>query len=110
MAKAWYTGDTGLMRRMTFGPQGRRLSIWLKDNLPPPGTKDLKLTESQQIQVQVVVREEKRDVAQVELKVSHPLLPSASIQQQWIREDDSWCFRPFPEQKSKARPRPETRR
>ncbi len=97
MAKAWYTGDTELVRRFTHGPQGRRLKFWMNDNQPPTGAKNLSLAEKQQTQVQVHIRDEKRDAVRLELKVTHPMLPTVFIDLHWVRGEDSWYFQPFPE-------------
>ena len=97
MAKAWYAGDTELVRRLTSASQGRRLKLWMRDHESPSAGKILSRVEKQQTQIHLQIRDEKRDTVRIEVKLTHPVLPAATLDLHWVRGEESWFFQPFPE-------------
>jgi tetratricopeptide (TPR) repeat protein len=106
MGKAWLQDDTETMQRLTSGPQGRTLKYWLKDHPSPLGPQEREASrKGPQATIDLRIVDEKRDAVQVALAITHPFTNGpVSMQQEWVREGDTWFFKPFPEKKTAAGP------
>ena len=103
LTKAWFSGDTNLMRRLTLPSQGQKLRRWLNDHRSPLAPEDLNSTRAeQQTRVEVQILKEKGDGAQLQVRVSNPLSSPVEAQQYWVKEGDTWFFLPPSENQAKG--------
>jgi tetratricopeptide (TPR) repeat protein len=104
MGIAWLQNDDDTMRRLTLGAQGRTLKYWLQDHPNPlSGMNQDKSIVGKETNVSLHILNEKRDSVQLVVIVNHPLASSpVSLSQEWVKDGDTWYFKPFPENNSNA--------
>ena len=68
LTKAWFSGDTNLMRRLTLPSQGQKLRRWLNDHRSPLAPEDSNgAGPNEQTRVEVRILKERADARRLQV-------------------------------------------